>query len=328
MTRRVTIRAHAWPMKEPFAISRGVSTEQKVIIVEIADDAGALGRGEGCGVPYAGETPESMRADLAPVIAAIEAGASREDLLHLLPAGGARCAVDCALWDLEAKSSGVRAWARLGIDELKSVDTCFTIGIRDVEGYERKAHELRDFAWLKVKVGRGDPRPAISAVRRGAANARLVVDPNQAWSPDELKDYAGPLADLGVTVLEQPIPVGAEMALDGYRCPIALAADELIDDAEDLARARGRFDIVNIKLDKTGGLTTAMRLADAAQAQGFALMVGCMAGSSLSMAPAMILAQRCAVVDLDGPLLQAEDWPDGLVYAGGRVAPPAPSFWG
>jgi L-alanine-DL-glutamate epimerase-like enolase superfamily enzyme len=254
-----------------------------------------------------------MRAALAPVLPAIEAGATREDLLGLLPPGGARCAVDCALWDLEAKASGAPAWARAGLATFSAVDTCYTIGIRDLDGYERKADE---------------PRPAIAAVRRGAPQARLVVDPNQAWSPDDLKAYAGPLADLGVAVLEQPIPVGAEAALDGYRCPIALAADELIGDERDLDRARGRFDIVNIKLDKTGGLTTALRLADIAQEQGFALMVGCMAGSSLSMAPAMIIAQRCAVVDLDGPLLQAEDWADGLVYTAGRVAPPAPTFWG
>jgi L-alanine-DL-glutamate epimerase-like enolase superfamily enzyme len=328
MTRRVAITDRAWPMKEPFAISRGVSTQQRVIIVEIEDEAGRRGRGEACGIPYAGETPETMITALAPVLPAIEAGATREDLLGLLPPGGARCAVDCALWDLEAKASGAPAWARAGLTLFSPVDTCYTIGIRDLDGYERKANELRAFAWLKVKVGQGDPLPAITAVRRGSPQARLVVDPNQAWSPDDLKAYAGPLADLGVAVLEQPIPVGAEAALDGYRCPIALAADELIGDERDLDRARGRFDIVNIKLDKTGGLTTALRLADVAQEHGFALMVGCMAGSSLSMAPAMIIAQRCAVVDLDGPLLQAEDWADGLVYTAGRVAPPAPTFWG
>jgi L-alanine-DL-glutamate epimerase-like enolase superfamily enzyme len=315
-------------MRERFAVSRGARDEQRVVIVAIADESGHTGRGEACGLYYAGETPEVMIAEIEAVRGAIEAGADRAALQTLLPANGARCALDAALWDLDAKRSGVPAFRAAGLDRIDPVKTCHTIGIRTIADYRRKAAELAAYAWLKVKVGPGDPTPVVEAVRAGAPNAKLVVDPNQAWSVDELETYAGPLAGLGVVVLEQPIPVGAEATLDHYECPIALAADELIGTAADLPKAAGRFDLVNIKLDKTGGLTEALSLADAAEAAGFKLMVGCMAGSSLAMAPAMILAQRCAVVDLDGPLLQAEDWPNGLVYRDGVIDPPTAAFWG
>ena len=181
---------------------------------------------------------------------------------------------------------------------------------------------------LKIKVDDTQPVAAIEAVRRGAPHPLLIVDANQAWTVEALKSHAQRLAQLGVVLLEQPIRVGAEGGLDGYRCPILIAADELINDVTDLDKAKGRFDVINIKLDKTGGLTEALRLADAARAAGFDLMVGCMAGSSLSMAPAMVLAQQCRFVDLDGPLLQSEDFPGGLTYLDGEVSPPEREFWG
>ena len=211
---------------------------------------------------------------------------------------------------------------------MSSTSAC-TLGIRSLEAYEEAARRLADFAVLKIKVDGREPLAALAAVRRGAPNPALIVDPNQAWSVADLKDLAPVMAGYGVALLEHPIPVGAEAGLDGWTCPVPLCADELVDTEADLAKARGRFDVVNIKLDKAGGLTAALRLADAAASQGFRLMVGCMAGSSLAMAPAMVLAQRCAFVDLDGPLLQAEDAENGFVYAAGRVAAPhIPALWG
>ena len=324
----LTVETRIWPMHEPFGISRGVQTDQPTIVVTLTDADGRIGRGEGCGVPYAGETPQTMTAQIEAARAAVEAGPSRRTLLDVLPAGGARCTIDAALWDLEAWREGRSAFEAAGVAAPGAVNTAYTIGIRDLEGYEAAAAARAEHALLKVKVGAGDPVAAISAVRRGAPGSALIVDPNQAWSPDDLKAYAPALAELGVVLLEQPIKVGAEAGLDGYRCPVKLCADELINGADDLDKARGRFDVINIKLDKAGGLTSGLDLAAAARAMGFELMVGCMAGSSLSMAPAMVLAQQCAFVDLDGPLLQSVDWPDGLDYVGGMAQPPRPSFWG
>lgn len=325
---RLEIAERRWPMREPFAISRGVQTDQPTIMVTLTDTAGRSGRGEACGVPYAGETPETMSAQIEGVHGRLVAVNSRAELLDILPPGGARCAVDAALWDLEAKQTGVPAARTAGVGDMKPMTTAYTIGIRSEAEYEAAAALRADYRLLKIKVSGADPLVALRAVRRGAPGPRLIVDPNQSWSVDQLQALAPALEELGVVLLEQPIPVGAEPGLDGYRCPIALCADELINDRRDLDKAVDRFDVINIKLDKTGGLTEALRLADEALARNFRLMVGCMAGSSLSMAPAMILAQRCDFVDLDGPLLQSEDWSDGLNYDNGQVSPPTTSFWG
>jgi len=324
----LTIETRFWPLREPFSISRGTNTETPCVIVTLIDHAGRRGRGEGCGVPYAGETPKTMSIEIEQVRSAIEAGATREALLDLLPAGGARCAVDAALWDLSAKRAGQSVFALAGIAAPMAVNTAYTIGIRSIEAYEAAAAARSGHALLKIKVDAGDPIAAIAAARHGAPNSAFIVDPNQAWTVQTLKRLAPQLSALGVVLLEQPIKVGDEAALDGYRCPVPLCADELINHTGDLDKAKGRFDVINIKLDKTGGLTEALDLAKAAKAAGFQLMVGCMAGSSLSMAPAMVLAQQCAFVDLDGPLLQSEDWPDGLSYRDGVVQPPDPAFWG
>jgi L-alanine-DL-glutamate epimerase-like enolase superfamily enzyme len=325
----LTVHERRWPMREPFAISRGVQLDQPTIVLQLVDEAGRRGRGEACGVPYEGETPGSMIGALEGVRAVIEAGVTREDILELLPAGGARCALDSALWDLEAKRTGRSAASLAGFAELRAVETAITIGIRALPAYEAAGRAASGHALIKIKVDAVAPLDAISAVRRGAPASRFIVDPNQSWSIDQLKALAPQLKDLGVVLLEQPIGVGQETGLDGYRCPVEICADELVRDRTDLTRAAGRFDVINIKLDKTGGLTTALDLADAAQAMGFRLMVGCMAGSSLSMAPAHILAQRCAYVDLDGPLLQAEDWGEhAMVYAGGWLHPPSAALWG
>ena len=327
MSLKLSVERRTWPFHEPFAISRGVSTAMHTIVVTLTDEDGLRGRGEGCGVNYAGETPQSMIEQISGARAEVEAGATRQQLLELMPPGGARCAIDAAMWDLEAKRAGMSAFTRAGLVP-KPVSTAYTIGIRSIEAYEAAAAARANYQVLKIKVDQGDPIAAIAAARRGAPSSAFIVDPNQAWSVSTLKALAPKLADLGVVLLEQPIEVGEERELDGYDCPVRLCADELIQDTNDLDKAKGRFDVINIKLDKAGGLTEGLRLADAAVSAGFELMVGCMGGSSLSMAPGMVLAQRCSFVDLDGPLLQSEDWPDGMNYRDGVIQPPRSSFWG
>jgi L-alanine-DL-glutamate epimerase-like enolase superfamily enzyme len=324
----LSVETRRWPLREPFTISRSTTSEAEGLVVILQDAFGYRGRGEGYGVNYAGETLASMRNQVEAARSIVEAGITREALLSVLPPGGARCAIDTALWDLEAKRSGRSAFELAGIGSPAPVETAYTIGIRSVGAYEAAARKRGGFKCLKVKVDNRNPIDAIVAVRRGAPSAALIVDPNQAWTVDTLKSVAPHLVGLGVVLLEQPIEVGDEPGLDGYRCPVRLCADELIQDAADLFRARGRFDVINIKLDKTGGLTEALRLAEAARASGFGLMVGCMGGSSLSMAPALVLAQQCEFVDLDGPLLQAEDWDHGLSYRDGLIDLPDRTLWG
>lgn len=317
-----------WPMKEAFEISRGVQNDQQSILVCLEDERGFVGRGEGCGVGYEGETPETMLAQIEGLRTHIEGGISRGELIRLMPAGGARCAVDAALWDLEAKRAGKSVYDLIGVKAPGPVSTTYTIGMRSVEAYEKAAQSLAAYEFIKIKVGGDHALAGIAAVHKGAPNSKFIVDPNQSWSSEQIAQYAEMLKQMNVVLLEQPLKVGDEAALDNVDLPIKLCADELINTKDDLTKAVGRFDVINIKLDKTGGLTAAWDLADAASDMGFDLMVGCMAGSSLSMAPAHVLAQRCTYVDIDGPLLQSEDWENGLFYRNGVVSPPSRSFWG
>jgi L-alanine-DL-glutamate epimerase-like enolase superfamily enzyme len=329
MTVQLNVESRQWPLRELLVLSRRTEHEFDTVQVTLMDERGHRGRGEGCPVYYAGETPANMTAAIELVRGPIEHGATtRQDLLQALPPGGARCALDAALWDLEAKSTGQSAFLSAGFENPRSVSTAYTIGIRSIEDYERTARSRSNYRFLKVKVSGNDPIAAIEAVHRGAPHSALIVDPNQAWDLAALTSFAPPLARLGVVLLEQPIAVGLEGALDGYRCPIRLCADELVNDARDLSKAKGRFGVINIKLEKAGGLTAALDLAECARRAGFELMVGTMGGSSLGMAPALILAQQCEYVDLDGPLLLSSDWPDGLIYEGGEIEVPQATFWG
>lgn len=329
MTRlSLELTARFWPYREPFALSRGVALGEDSIQVRLTDAQGRSGRGEAVGVTYAGETTASMLAQIEAMRSDLEAGPSRLELQALLPGGGARMAIDTALWDLAAKQGGPDPFAASGVRPAPVTSVC-TIGIRALDGYRLAARALSGYPMIKVKVDAHDPLAALDAVKRGAPNAKLIVDPNQSWSIQQLKDLSPRLSDFDVALLEQPIAVGDEPGLDGWDSPVLLCADELIDDAADLRKARGRFDVINIKLDKTGGLTTALRLADETERLGFGLMVGCMMGSSLSMAPAMVLAQRAQYVDLDGPLLHSEDIEFGFHYVDGTVADPYDSrIWG
>jgi L-alanine-DL-glutamate epimerase-like enolase superfamily enzyme len=324
---KLSIDTRVWPLREPFVISRSSQTTCEVIVVHLAA-GGHAGRGEAVGVDYHGETIDSMRKQIEGLRAVIERGIDRRELLEILPAGGARNALDAALWDLDAKRSGTSVWELAGIARPRTISTCETIGIRSIAEYETRARALARYEWIKIKVSDDKPLEAVAAVRRGAPNARLVVDANQAWSVETLQNLAPALAQLRVDLLEQPVPVTEDAPLARLDLPVPVCADEPANTVEDLPRLVDRYDFVNIKLDKSGGLTAALDFARAARAAGMRLMVGCMVGGSLAMAPAMVVAQLCEIADLDGPLLQAEDWPDGIEYRDGVMSLPSRKLWG
>lgn len=327
MTVKLKLETKVWPLREPFTITRGTMTECEVIVVTL-DDGRHVARGEAVGVDYHGETLDSMIAQVNEVREKVERGATRQDLLKLLPPGGARNGIDLALWDLEAKRSGKRAWELAGIPNPKPVSTTETIGIRSLPAYEERARQLSSYEWIKIKVNADQPIECVRAVRRGAPRAKLVVDANQAWDVKQLVEIAPALVELKVDLLEQPVPVGGDDGLAGVTLPIPVCADEPANTAADLPHLVERYDYVNIKLDKSGGLTAGLELAHAARAKGMKLMVGCMVGGSLAMAPGMIIAQLCEVADLDGPLLQAADWPNAIEYRNGVMSLPSRELWG
>jgi L-alanine-DL-glutamate epimerase-like enolase superfamily enzyme len=327
---RLTVQCgeSVWRYAEPFVIARGVIVDCEAFELALTDERGRTGRSEVLGVTYAGETPWTIRQQIARIEDRIACGLTREELLELLPSGGARCAVDLALWDLEAKQGAGDPFRRNGLQR-RPVTTAYTIGIRGRDEYEVAGRTFARCPWLKVKVDEKDPVGAIEALRRGAPAPALIVDPNQAWSVAQLKEIAPTMAALGVRLLEQPTAVGTETELEGFSSPVPLCADESIDDADDLAGLYGKFQVINIKLDKAGGLTAALRLADVAQAQGFELMVGCMGGTSLAMAPGMVLAQRCRYVDLDGSRMLSADRANGFRFVDGVVPEPhLAALWG
>jgi L-alanine-DL-glutamate epimerase-like enolase superfamily enzyme len=325
--RRLSARCECWPLAAAFVISRGSKTEAEVVVAEIADGPH---RGWGEAVPYAryGETTKGVLEEIASVRVRIEAGAGRDELQGLLPAGAARNALDCALWDLEAKRAGLRAWTLAGLARLDPVKTCYTIslGSPDEMAEAAQAHARRPL--LKLKIGAADDLAAVAAVRKAAPKARLVVDANEALNFEELRRVAPEFARLGVLVVEQPLPAGEDAALQGYDSPVPLCADESLHTRAELAACQGRYAMVNIKLDKAGGLTEALALARDARAAGFEIMAGSMVGTSLGIAPALILAQGAAVADLDGPLLLARDRQPGLAVTGSLLEPPSQQLWG
>lgn len=315
-----------FPLKQAFRISRGVKTEAHVVVATLTRD-GKSGRGE-C-VPYAryGETVESVTESIEAVRIDIEAGATRRDLLHLLKPGAARNALDCALWDLEAKQSGRRAWTLAGLPEPQPAITAFTIGLDDPESMA-KAARTANAPLLKLKLGGADDVACVAAVRAAAPQATLIVDPNEGWSLAQLKSFSPELKRLGVKLIEQPLPADADAGLTGYDAPVPLCADEACHTAGDLAQIAGKYACVNIKLDKTGGLTEALNFAREAQNLGLSIMVGCMVSTSLSMAPAFMLSSLAHFIDLDGPLLLSHDRAPGLRYDGTMMFAPPATLWG
>jgi L-alanine-DL-glutamate epimerase-like enolase superfamily enzyme len=326
-SRRLKVAVESWPIAGGFTISRGAKHEAVVVVATI-EDGTHRGRGE-C-VPYAryGESVEDVVGAIEALETDTAAGLDRNRLADVLPSGAARNALDCALWDLEAKSKGVSAATLAGVRPLKPVETAFTISLASPGEMARKAKEAHGHPLLKLKLGGDGDEERLAAVRAAVLDARLIVDANEAWSETNLERMLEAAAGARVELIEQPLPAGADQMLEYYERRVPICADESVHDRESLTKIAKRYDAVNIKLDKTGGLTEALATMAEARALGLKIMVGCMVATSLAMAPALILAQDAEWVDLDGPLLLARDRVPGLTYAAGEVFPPAPALWG
>jgi L-alanine-DL-glutamate epimerase-like enolase superfamily enzyme len=322
---RITARIERWPIAGAFNISRGTKTEAVVVVAEVHDGS-FTGRGE-C-VPYAryGETPETTMATIEALDPALLRGGA--PLRTLLPAGAARNAVDCALIDLEAKREGRRAWQLLGQPNPQPCTTAYTLSLGTAAEMAKAAEMVAHRPLLKIKLGTEDDRERLRAIRAAAPQAELIVDANEGWRAHNLELMLEACAAAGVTLVEQPLPADDDAALATIQRPVAVCADESAHDRGSLSRLAGRYDAVNIKLDKTGGLTEALAMAEEARALGLDIMVGCMVGTSLAMAPGMLLAPRARYVDLDGPLLLQKDRPEGLIYDGSTIYPPDAALWG
>jgi len=323
----LSARVENWPIAGSFAISRGAKTEARVVVAELTAD-GVTGHGE-C-VPYAryGESPDAVLTRIESLREAVAAGMTRTELQSALPPGAARNALDCAFWDFEAKSTHRRAYELANVPAPKPVVTAFTISIGSPDAMAKAAAAAAARPLLKVKLGQaGDPE-RIAAVRSGAPDAELIVDANEGWNPDNLAENLAACVRAGVTLVEQPLPDGADEILRGLQRSLLLCADESAHDRKSLNGLIGKYDAVNIKLDKTGGLTEALAMANEARRLNLSIMAGCMVSTSLSMAPALLIAQMARVADLDGPLLLARDRPHGLRYDGSLVYPSEHSLWG
>ncbi|MDP6830226.1 MAG: dipeptide epimerase [Alphaproteobacteria bacterium] len=327
MARQLQIHEDTFPIAGSFTISRGSRTEIQVMVAEITDGA-YRGRGE-C-VPYAhyGESMASVRQQIDGMAGLITGGGSRAQLNQALAPGAARNALDCALFDLEAKTAGRRAWDLAVLAPPPDLLTAYTLSLGGPEEMAKAAHEARDRRLLKLKLG-GDGDPArVAAVRQAAPDARLIVDANEAWEPEMFLSFSEALAGQGVELIEQPLPSGRDQMLADCPHPVPVCADESCHVSADLDALAGRYDLVNVKLDKCGGLTEGLILVQEARRRGFGIMVGCMLGTSLAMAPAILLAGLADYVDLDGPLLLASDRDGALVYHDSHVGPPLPGLWG
>lgn len=323
----LSVEAQSWPIAGSFTISRGSKTQADVVLVTLRE-GDHVGHGE-C-VPYAryGETVKDVVGALRFMEMQIADGLTREELQRVMPRGAARNALDCAMWDLEAKQTGKPVWDMAGLPEPKPVITAYTLSLAEPDAMEEAARLAADRPLLKLKLGGGADIARVEAVRRGAPRSQLIVDANEGWSPDDVLPLARELATLGVSLIEQPLPAGKDEALRGIDCPIPLCADESAHGLEGMLRLVGLYQYVNIKLDKTGGLTEALSLMRCAKRRKLGIMVGCMVATSLAMAPAALIAQEAGFVDLDGPLLLAKDREPGLHYEGSLLYPPRPELWG
>ena len=327
MSRALEVARERWPLRAAFTISRGSKTASEVVVARVRD--GEL-EGQGECLPYAryGETPDGVAAAIEALAPAVREGMGRAELQHALAAGAARNALDCALWDLECKSSGLRAWEIAGLSAPGPLTTAYTLSLDTPEAMRAAAARNAGRPLLKLKLGGPGDLDRVAAVREGASQARIIVDANEGWTAADYAALAPDLSRLGVAMIEQPLPAGDDEDLAHLDRPVPVCADEACHDRATLDALAGRYDVVNIKLDKTGGLTEALTLRDAARERGFEIMVGCMIATSLSMAPALLVADGAAFVDLDGPLLLAEDRAHGLRYDGALVHPPERALWG
>ncbi|MCB1386015.1 MAG: dipeptide epimerase [Nitratireductor sp.] len=324
---KLAVFAEVFPIAGSFTISRGARTEAHVVRVALSRD-GVTGQGECVPYPRYGESVESVIGQIEAVRREIEADISLETLQAAMPAGAARNAVDCALWDLEAKSAGRHAAELAGLAPLKPAITTFTISLGEPRKMHADAAKASHRDLLKVKLGGDGDHERIIAVREGAPGARLILDANEAWTEDLLEPLLAVAASVDAQIVEQPLPAGRDQRLADVERPVPICADESLHTREELAEMRARYDCLNIKLDKTGGLTEALALQREARALGFSIMCGCMVGSSLAMAPAMLIAQDAEFVDLDGPLLLAEDRKPAIGFSGSLILPPPRALWG
>ena len=325
--RRLDVAIERWPIAGSFTISRGSRTEAVVVTATISDGS-VTGRGECVPYPRYGETVEGVADFIREQAPLIGAGIGRDALLERMPAGAARNAIDCALWDFEAKRSGRRAWELAGIAPPPPVTTCYTLSLGPPESMHAAAAKAAARPLLKVKLGGDGDGERIAAVRAGAPQSRIVIDANEAWRPHNLAENLASCEKAGVELIEQPLPAGEDAALAGVSSPILICADESLHDRAGLAALASRYGAINIKLDKAGGLTEALLLSREARAAGLKLMVGCMLSTSLGVAPAFLAAQGAEWVDLDGPLLLARDRPDGFVFDKGRMLNAGAGLWG
>ncbi len=330
------VEIERWELIEPFEIARGTISALPVIVATLTDSTGNVGRAEAAGVDYDGETPVRLAAQIDAVMPTLRGAMHSEavdaDLLaklqSLLPPGGARNALDCALWDLRAKQMGVPAWKSAGLSSMHELTTVYTLGLGSEDDTRRKARDARQYPLLKLKCDGERHVDVVRWVREEHPQARIAVDANQAWSRELLERVLPQLVALGVEMVEQPVKRHEDAQLDGLVSPLPLAADESVTDRTSLAEIAGRYQYINIKLDKCGGLTEALAMSDLARSLGVQLMVGNMCGTSLGMAPAFLVGQRCGYVDLDGPLLQKLDRDHALVCVDGVMQPPVAMLWG
>lgn len=326
--RTLKIELVEWEYTTPFRISYKIHTHCPVVQVSL-HEGGVIGRGEAAGVFYHGETLETIIAQIEHVARDVEDGLDRAELQAVLPAGGARNALDCALWDLEAKLGSLRAWELAGIAKPAPLLTSYTLGMDTPPATADAAAVARDFPLLKLKLGDPSDVERVRQVRAARPDARIIVDANQAWDSQRLQEIVPVLATLGVELIEQPMPAGHDGFLERYESPIPLCADESCQTSgDDIASLASKYALVNIKLDKTGGLTEALKLAHQARAAGLGVMVGCMGGSSLAMAPSFIIGQLCSYVDLDGPLLLRGEVRHAIRYDGAQMQLPSRELWG
>jgi L-alanine-DL-glutamate epimerase-like enolase superfamily enzyme len=325
--RKLTAAVERWPIAGAFTVSRGSKTEAVVVTVQIERD-GYMGRGECTPYPRYGETPESVLAQIEAARAFVEGGGHRDGLQPMMTPGAARNAVDCAMWDLLAKRTGRAVHEIAGVKAPTALKTAFTLSFADPETMAEQARANARRPLLKLKIGGPGDLARVEAVRAAAPKCRLIVDANEGLRLDDLKALAPELKRLGVLLIEQPLKAGEDEALEGYDCPVPLCADESLHTRAELDHCAALYQVANVKLDKTGGLTEALALKAEAQARGLQIMVGCMVATSLAMAPALLAAQGADYVDLDGPLLLARDREPGLNYVGSLVEPPKPELWG
>lgn len=327
MTRTVDIAAEVFPLAQAFTIARGSRMEAHVLTVTIRQD-GCSGRGE-C-VPYAryGESMESVTAQIQSILPDIASGLDTAGLQSALPAGAARNAVDCALWDLKAKQEGVSVAHLWNVSPLHGIETAYTLSLDTPERMGQAAQAASGHPILKIKLGGRGDAGRIRAVHSAAPHCRIIVDANEAWTTETLVENMLVCADVGVSLIEQPLPADQDEALAHVPHPVPVCADESAHTSETVAELKSRYDFINVKLDKTGGLTEAMKLVERSKSEGFGVMIGCMVGSSLAMAPAVLPAQLATFVDLDAPMLLARDRPHALHYANSIIAPPQPELWG